>query len=163
MQQMAGNMGLLNPFVFNQFGNYGTYTQVGTILRRCVCKHSQQLHTFNFSVRTAKLPIYAATSCPNGRHHRPSRWNLHIPHDWTTHRPNRSRPQWIDECRGGDVHLRWELRLYVKSYKTMCVSFSASCYLGKVWIGCQLNEWFSPSCLLPPSQHCSYASSPFEW
>ncbi|XP_059094317.1 CUGBP Elav-like family member 4 isoform X5 [Tigriopus californicus] len=27
MQQMAGNMGLLNPFVFNQFGNYGTYTQ----------------------------------------------------------------------------------------------------------------------------------------
>ena len=29
MQQMAGNMGLLNPFVFNQFGSYGTYaTQV---------------------------------------------------------------------------------------------------------------------------------------
>ena len=26
MQQMAGNMtGLLNPFVFNQFGSYGTY------------------------------------------------------------------------------------------------------------------------------------------
>jgi hypothetical protein len=28
MQQMAGNMGLLNPFVFNQFGSYGTYAQV---------------------------------------------------------------------------------------------------------------------------------------
>ena len=28
MQQMAGNMGLLSPFVFNQFGGtYGTYTQ----------------------------------------------------------------------------------------------------------------------------------------
>jgi CUG-BP- and ETR3-like factor len=27
MQQMAGNMGLLNPFVFNQFGSYGTYAQ----------------------------------------------------------------------------------------------------------------------------------------
>ena len=25
MQQMASNMGLLNPFVFNQFGSYGTY------------------------------------------------------------------------------------------------------------------------------------------
>ena len=28
MQQMASNMGLLNPFVFNQFGAYGTYAQV---------------------------------------------------------------------------------------------------------------------------------------
>ncbi|KAL7647933.1 UNVERIFIED_CONTAM: hypothetical protein RMT77_001543 [Armadillidium vulgare] len=28
MQQMAGNMGLLNPFVFNQFGTYGAYAQV---------------------------------------------------------------------------------------------------------------------------------------
>nr|XP_037870285.1 CUGBP Elav-like family member 3 isoform X4 [Bombyx mori] len=30
MQQMAGNMGLLNPFVFNQFGTYNTYAQVIT-------------------------------------------------------------------------------------------------------------------------------------
>ncbi|XP_053613082.1 CUGBP Elav-like family member 3 isoform X3 [Plodia interpunctella] len=30
MQQMAGNMSLLNPFVFNQFGAYGTYAQVIT-------------------------------------------------------------------------------------------------------------------------------------
>jgi CUG-BP- and ETR3-like factor len=29
MQQMAGNMSLLNPFVFNQFGAYGAYAQVG--------------------------------------------------------------------------------------------------------------------------------------
>lgn len=30
MQQMAaaGNMNLLNPFVFNQFGAYGAYAQV---------------------------------------------------------------------------------------------------------------------------------------
>ncbi|KAL1132764.1 hypothetical protein AAG570_010716 [Ranatra chinensis] len=28
MQQMAGNMSLLNPFVFNQFGAYGAYAQV---------------------------------------------------------------------------------------------------------------------------------------
>ncbi|XP_078040583.1 CUGBP Elav-like family member bruno 3 isoform X12 [Augochlora pura] len=27
MQQMAGNMGLLHPFVFNQFGAYGAYAQ----------------------------------------------------------------------------------------------------------------------------------------
>jgi len=27
MQQMAGNMGLIHPFVFNQFGNYGSYAQ----------------------------------------------------------------------------------------------------------------------------------------
>ncbi|XP_024941236.1 CUGBP Elav-like family member 4 isoform X3 [Cephus cinctus] len=27
MQQMAGNMSLLNPFVFNQFGSYGAYAQ----------------------------------------------------------------------------------------------------------------------------------------
>lgn len=31
MQQMAGNMSLLNPFVFNQFGAYGAYAQVGRI------------------------------------------------------------------------------------------------------------------------------------
>ncbi|KAH9367623.1 hypothetical protein HPB48_009994 [Haemaphysalis longicornis] len=28
MQQMAGNMGLLNPFIFNQFGAYGAYAQL---------------------------------------------------------------------------------------------------------------------------------------
>jgi CUG-BP- and ETR3-like factor len=28
MQQMAGNMGLIHPFVFNQFGTYGSYAQV---------------------------------------------------------------------------------------------------------------------------------------
>lgn len=31
MQQMAGNMSLINPFVFNQFGAYGAYAQVGRI------------------------------------------------------------------------------------------------------------------------------------
>lgn len=28
MQQMAGNMSVLSPFVFNQFGAYGAYAQV---------------------------------------------------------------------------------------------------------------------------------------
>lgn len=36
MQQMAGNMSLLNPFVFNQFGPYGAYAQVGYISRFCI-------------------------------------------------------------------------------------------------------------------------------
>lgn len=31
MQQMAGNMGLIHPFVFNQFGTYGSYAQVSPI------------------------------------------------------------------------------------------------------------------------------------
>lgn len=31
MQQMAGHMNLLNPFVFNQFGAYGAYAQVISI------------------------------------------------------------------------------------------------------------------------------------
>lgn len=31
MQQMAGNMSLINPFVFNQFGPYGAYAQVSNI------------------------------------------------------------------------------------------------------------------------------------
>lgn len=33
MQQMAGNMSLLNPFVFNQFGAYGAYAQVITVFK----------------------------------------------------------------------------------------------------------------------------------
>lgn len=41
MQQMAGNMGLLNPFVFNQFGAYGAYAQVN------VSEVSDQ-HSFHF-------------------------------------------------------------------------------------------------------------------
>lgn len=35
MQQMAGNMSLINPFVFNQFGPYGAYAQVGWPLLYC--------------------------------------------------------------------------------------------------------------------------------
>lgn len=49
MQQMAGNMSLLNPFnVFNQFGAYGAYAQVGHI-------------TVN-----ASLPVLPARSCVRG-------------------------------------------------------------------------------------------------
>jgi CUG-BP- and ETR3-like factor len=35
MQQMAGNMSLLNPFVFNQFGAYGAYAQVQSTSFNC--------------------------------------------------------------------------------------------------------------------------------
>lgn len=34
MQQMAGHMNLLNPFVFNQFGAYGAYAQVNYLIRK---------------------------------------------------------------------------------------------------------------------------------
>ncbi|KAH8371945.1 hypothetical protein KR093_009428, partial [Drosophila rubida] len=37
MQQMAGHMNLLNPFVFNQFGPYGAYAQVSSY---CPIVHS---------------------------------------------------------------------------------------------------------------------------
>ena len=40
---MAGNMGLIHPFVFNQFGTYGSYAQV----RRLFCLVS--LHLFFFT------------------------------------------------------------------------------------------------------------------
>jgi CUG-BP- and ETR3-like factor len=37
MQQMAGNMSLLNPFVFNQFGAYGAaYAQVHEVNTRAI-------------------------------------------------------------------------------------------------------------------------------
>ncbi|KAJ8921786.1 hypothetical protein NQ315_008412 [Exocentrus adspersus] len=42
MQQMAGNMSLLNPFVFNQFGAYGAYAQV----------------SFNSIASAGELPVY---------------------------------------------------------------------------------------------------------
>lgn len=42
MQQMTGNMGgLLNPFIFNQFGAYGAYAQVD--LNVCHPSHSFSL------------------------------------------------------------------------------------------------------------------------
>lgn len=40
MQQMAGNMSLINPFVFNQFGPYGAYAQVSKNYPKMV-----ELHT----------------------------------------------------------------------------------------------------------------------
>jgi CUG-BP- and ETR3-like factor len=36
MQQMAGSMGLLNPFVLNQFGSYNAYAQVCTLTLQCI-------------------------------------------------------------------------------------------------------------------------------
>jgi len=42
MQQMAGNMSLLNPFVFNQFGAYGAYAQV----RETICSDFDRILAF---------------------------------------------------------------------------------------------------------------------
>lgn len=63
MQQMAGHMNLLNPFVFNQFGAYGAYAQVTHI-------HWNP----NWGTRisfSSRLLISAATGRPYGSRHRP--------------------------------------------------------------------------------------------
>lgn len=43
MQQMAGHMNLLNPFVFNQFGAYGAYAQVNI-------QHHNHTHTAHMNM-----------------------------------------------------------------------------------------------------------------
>ena len=50
MQQMAGNMGLLNPFVFNQFGSYGTYaTQVCKLISYLYsCARTINTYTYSY-------------------------------------------------------------------------------------------------------------------
>lgn len=45
MQQMAGPLGLLNPFALTQFGTaYGAYTQVGKNVSRTVSRCPPRLH-----------------------------------------------------------------------------------------------------------------------
>ena len=50
MQQMAGNMGLIHPFVFNQFGAYGSYAQV--------------LILFTFLTKLSSLSILLSNTVP---------------------------------------------------------------------------------------------------
>ncbi|XP_037091989.1 CUGBP Elav-like family member 3-A isoform X2 [Pollicipes pollicipes] len=57
MQQMAGNMGLLSPFVFNQFGTYGTYTQF---------VDSQQAALMAAAQGSYISPMAAITQLPHG-------------------------------------------------------------------------------------------------
>lgn len=53
MQQMAGHMNLLNPFVFNQFGAYGAYAQVKMRFKRCIS---------NFNWFFIKFSIFSSRS-----------------------------------------------------------------------------------------------------
>lgn len=48
MQQMAGNMSLLNPYVFNQFGAYSAFAQVGFLVtwKVSICSVSVYLSPF---------------------------------------------------------------------------------------------------------------------
>jgi len=57
MQQMSGNMGLLSPFVFNQFGAYGTYAQV---------VDSQQAALMAAAQGTYISPMAALAHLPHG-------------------------------------------------------------------------------------------------
>ena len=54
MQQMAGNMGLLNPFVFNQFGSYGTYAAAQV----CYLKHILVSFFWINFIRIFLLPLH---------------------------------------------------------------------------------------------------------
>lgn len=67
MQQMAGHMNLLNPFVFNQFGAYGAYAQV-----RLICLNTEIYLTYQlkiiwiFKLKFVSLSIYL---CSNNKLH----------------------------------------------------------------------------------------------
>lgn len=47
MQQMAGNIGLLNPFVFNQFTPYGAYNPVSRLTVMLEMSKSQWFKKIN--------------------------------------------------------------------------------------------------------------------
>lgn len=64
MQQMAGHMNLLNPFVFNQFGAYGAYAQV-----RINLALAQSIYTSY--LMALQIKSAATTGRPNGRRHSP--------------------------------------------------------------------------------------------
>ncbi|KAL2714872.1 CUGBP Elav-like family member 4 isoform X13 [Vespula squamosa] len=64
MQQMAGNMSLLNPFVFNQFGAYGAYAQVGriTVNGSRVTALSLQSFVLSQDLRSQQAALMAAAT-----------------------------------------------------------------------------------------------------
>ncbi|KAF2367476.1 RNA recognition motif domain [Trinorchestia longiramus] len=63
MQHMASNMGLLNPFVFNQFGAYGTYAQVNVTEQQFM--HQQAALMAAASQGTYVSPMAALTQMPH--------------------------------------------------------------------------------------------------
>ena len=85
MQQMAGNMGLLNPFVFNQFGSYGTYAAAQV----CYLKHI--LFSFFGSISFEYFfylyiikETYSTTSILSFYMYMLQYWNLLL-HNWNFH------------------------------------------------------------------------------
>ncbi|XP_021919338.1 CUGBP Elav-like family member 4 isoform X16 [Zootermopsis nevadensis] len=80
MQQMAGNMSLLNPFVFNQFGAYGAYAQPmqqqaalmaaataqGTYINPMAALATQIPHATLNGMANPVVPPTSAQGLPNG-------------------------------------------------------------------------------------------------
>ncbi|XP_076650758.1 CUGBP Elav-like family member bruno 3 isoform X5 [Halictus rubicundus] len=63
MQQMAGNMGLLHPFVFNQFGAYGAYAQQQAALMAAATAQGTYINPMT-ALATGQLP-HALNGMPN--------------------------------------------------------------------------------------------------
>nr|XP_033339416.1 CUGBP Elav-like family member 4 isoform X7 [Megalopta genalis] len=63
MQQMAGNMGLLHPFVFNQFGAYGAYAQQQAALMAAATAQGTYINPMA-ALATGQLP-HALNGIPN--------------------------------------------------------------------------------------------------
>ncbi|XP_076295522.1 CUGBP Elav-like family member bruno 3 isoform X13 [Lasioglossum baleicum] len=63
MQQMAGNMGLLHPFVFNQFGAYGAYAQQQAALMAAATAQGTYINPMA-ALATGQLP-HALNGMPN--------------------------------------------------------------------------------------------------
>lgn len=57
MQQMAGNMSLLNPFVFNQFGAYGAYAQVHSEVNNCTLLGGRD-PTYPRFLNNSPIPVF---------------------------------------------------------------------------------------------------------
>ncbi|XP_060824487.1 CUGBP Elav-like family member 4 isoform X6 [Bombus pascuorum] len=64
MQQMAGNMSLLNPFVFNQFGAYGAYAQQQAALMAAATAQGTYINPMAALVGAGQLP-HALNGMPN--------------------------------------------------------------------------------------------------
>ncbi|XP_046740292.1 CUGBP Elav-like family member 4 isoform X1 [Diprion similis] len=64
MQQMAGNMSLLNPFVFNQFGAYGAYAQQQAVLMAAATAQGTYINPAMAALAAGQLP-HTLNGMPN--------------------------------------------------------------------------------------------------
>ncbi|XP_044740778.1 CUGBP Elav-like family member 4 isoform X6 [Chrysoperla carnea] len=65
MQQMAGNMSLLNPFVFNQFGAYGAYAQQQAALMAAATAQGTYINPM--AALASQIPHAALNGTGNGQ------------------------------------------------------------------------------------------------